>query len=140
MCVETDPMRGSGQIISRSKEMPILQINFKLNGSSAEYRKIAESVVQAIADVPGLIWKIWLLNETDGEAGGIYLFQDEHSFATYLSGPIIRQIKSLPQLREISAKRFTTIPELTVVTRGPVPVLAITQQATASRSWRSLQF
>jgi Putative mono-oxygenase ydhR len=106
--------------------MPILQIDFKLNVSPTEYRKIAESVVQAIADVPGLVWKVWLLNEPDGEAGGIYLFQDEQSLAAYLASPIIRQIKSLPQLREISAKRFETIPELTVVTRGPIPALATT--------------
>jgi Putative mono-oxygenase ydhR len=106
--------------------MPILQINVKLNVSPAEYRKIAESVVQAIADVPGLVWKVWLLNEPDGEAGGIYLFQDEQSLAAYLASPIIRQIKSLPQLREISAKRFETIPELTVVTRGPIPATATT--------------
>ena len=104
--------------------MPILQINFKLNASPAEYRKIADSVAQTIADAPGLVWKVWLLNEQDGEAGGIYLFQNEQSLAAYLSGPIIRQIKSLPQLCEISAKRFATIPELTVVTRGPVPALA----------------
>jgi len=106
--------------------MPILQINFKLNVPSAEYRKTVQSVVQAIADVPGLVWKVWLLNEQDGEAGGIYLFQDEPSLAAYLSGPIIRQIKSLPQLREISAKRFAAIPELTVVTHGPIPSLATT--------------
>ena len=54
--------------------MPILQINFKLNVPSAEYRKVVKSVVQAIADVPGLVWKVWLLNEQDGEAGGIYFF------------------------------------------------------------------
>jgi hypothetical protein len=106
--------------------MPILQINFRLNVSPAEYQKKCESVAQAIADVPGLVWKVWLLNEPDGEAGGIYLFQDEQSLDAYLSGPIIRQIKSLPQLREISAKRFETIPKLTVVTRGPIPALATT--------------
>lgn len=106
--------------------MPILQINFKLNVSAAEYRKICESVAQPIADVPGLVWKVWLLNEQAGEAGGIYLFQDDQSLAAYLSGPIVGQIKSLPQLREISAKQFETIPEVTVVTRGPIPALATT--------------
>jgi hypothetical protein len=106
--------------------MPILQINFKLNVPPAEYRKIADSVAQAIADAPGLVWKVWLLNEQDGEAGGIYLFQDEQSLSAYLSGAIVGQIKSLPQLREISAKRFETIPDVTVVTRGPIPALATT--------------
>ena len=35
--------------------MPTLQINFKLNASRAEYRKICESVAQTIADVPGFV-------------------------------------------------------------------------------------
>jgi hypothetical protein len=56
--------------------------------------------------------------------GGIYRFQDEQSLAAYLSSPIICQIKSLPQLREISAKCFETISEATVVTRGPISALA----------------
>jgi hypothetical protein len=82
--------------MSRSKKVPILQFNFKLNVSPVEYRQICESVAQAIADVPGLVWKVWLLNEREGEAGGIYLFQDEQSLVGYLSGPIVAQIKSPP--------------------------------------------
>ena len=91
--------------------MPILQINFKLNVSPAEYRKITKSVAQTIADVPGLAFKVWLLNEQEDDAGGIYLFRDEQSFVGYLSGSIVVQIKNLLHLREISAKRFDTIPE-----------------------------
>ena len=106
--------------------MPILQIDFKLNVPPAEYRKIADSVAQAIADAPGLVWKVWLLNEQEGEVGGIYLFQDEQSLAAHLSSPIIGQIKSLPQLREISTKCFDTIPEVIVVTRGPISTLTTT--------------
>ena len=104
--------------------MTILQINFKLNVAPAEYRKLCNSVAQPIGDVAGLVWKVWLLNEQDGEAGGIYLFQDEQSLTAYLSSPVIAQIKSLPQLREISAKIFETIPDITAVTRGPIPALA----------------
>ena len=40
----------------------ILQINFNLNMPVAEYRKMADSVAHAFLDVPGLRWKIWLLN------------------------------------------------------------------------------
>ena len=101
--------------------MLILQINFKLNVPAVEYQRICDSVAQTIADVPGLVWKIWLLNERDGEAGGIYLFQDELSLAAYLSGPIIHQIQSLPQLRDISAKWFAPTAEVTAITRGPIP-------------------
>jgi hypothetical protein len=114
------------KLFSGRKEMSILQINFKLNVAPAEYQKICSSLAQPIADVPGLIWKVWMLNEQDGEAGGIYLFQDKQSLDAYLSGSIIRQIKSLPLMREISAKWFEAIPELTVVTRGPISAPATT--------------
>ena len=103
--------------------MQILQIGFKLNVVPGEYKKICESVAQSIADVPGLVWKVWLLNEQEGEAGGIYLFKDEQSLDGYLSGPIVAQIKSLPQLREMTAKKFDTVADLTNITRGPVPAL-----------------
>jgi Putative mono-oxygenase ydhR len=114
------------QLMSRSKKMPILQINFKLNVSATEYRKICESMAQTIAAIPELVWKVWLLNEQEGEAGGIYLFQNEQSLDAYLSSPLITQIKSLPQLCEMSAKRFETMPEVTALTNGPLPTLTTT--------------
>jgi hypothetical protein len=104
--------------------MPILQINFKLNLPTAEYQKMCESVAQAVADVPGLRWKLWLLNEKEKEAGGIYLFQDEQSLNNYLSGPIVAKVKSHPGLQDMSAKRFDVMEEVTAVTRGPIPATA----------------
>ena len=56
----------------------ILQINFNLNVPVAEYQKIADSVAHAFLDVRGLRWKIWLLNPAAQEAGGIYLFDNQH--------------------------------------------------------------
>jgi hypothetical protein len=100
-----------------------------LNVSTAEYQSMCDSVAQAIADVPGLRWKVWLLNEQEMEAGGIYLFADEESLNNYLSGPIVAQIKSMPQLRDVSAKRFDVMDELTEVTRGPVPAGAVAAAA-----------
>lgn len=119
--VETIPVWDSDQNSFKELEMPILQINFKLNVVPAEYREICESVAHTISDV-----KVWLLNEEDGEAGGIYLFHDKQSLDAYLSSPIIAQISSLPQLHEISAKWFETLPEVTAITRGPVPALTTT--------------
>jgi len=104
--------------------MPILQINFKLNVSTAEYREICDSVSQTVTDIPGLLWKIWLLNEQENEAGGYYLFRDEQSLSDYLSSPIVAWVKTMPQLREVCAKRFDAMPELTAMTRGPIPALA----------------
>jgi hypothetical protein len=103
--------------------MPILQVNFTLDVPVAEYRRMCDEVAQAIADVPGLIWKMWLLNEWEKEAGGIYLFRDKDALDNYVAGPIVAQIRSLPQLKNISMKRFDVMDEVTAVTRGPVTML-----------------
>lgn len=98
----------------------ILQINFNLNVSGAEYQKMADSVAHAFVDVPGLRWKIWLLNPAAQEAGGIYLFDSQASLDEYLKGPLVAQLRGLTSIRDISIKQFEVIPGETALTRGPV--------------------
>jgi hypothetical protein len=98
----------------------VLQVNFKLNVSPAEYEKTVTPMADAFAEVEGLRWKMWLLNQEEREAGGVYLFVDEPSCAAFLAGPLAAAVKSAPFLRELSIKRFDVMTELTEVTRGPV--------------------
>jgi len=63
----------------------ILQLNFKFSVSKAEYDQAAAALANKFAAVAGLRWKIWLMNEKENEAGGIYLFDDESSLLAYLS-------------------------------------------------------
>jgi hypothetical protein len=98
----------------------ILQINFNLNVPAAEYQKMADSVAEAFLDVPGLTWKIWLLNPPAQEAGGIYLFDSQASLDAYLNGPLVAQLRGLAAIRNVSMKQFEVMPEVTALTRGPV--------------------
>jgi hypothetical protein len=98
----------------------ILQINFQLNVSAKDYEQACLPAAQPIADTPGLRWKVWLMNEADHEAGGIYLFDDEASMQAFLAGPIVAAVKSNPAISSISAKTFGVMEALTAVTRGPV--------------------
>jgi Putative mono-oxygenase ydhR len=115
------------QVSSRRKTMPILQINFKLTAPVAEYEKICDAVAHPIADVPGLRWKVWLLNERDKEAGGIYLFDTKQALNDYLAGPIVAQVKIHRALQDLSAKTFDVMEEVTAITRGPVSTMAAAQ-------------
>jgi hypothetical protein len=98
----------------------ILQINFTLNMPVAEYQAIADSVAGAFLDVPGLTWKIWLLNPDSQEAGGIYLFDSQASIDAYLNGPLVAKLKGLPSIQNLSVKQFDVMPAVTALTRGPV--------------------
>ena len=54
----------------------LLQLNFKYNVSPADYEGAVSPLADKFAAVPGLRWKIWMINEAESEAGGIYLFDD----------------------------------------------------------------
>jgi len=101
----------------------ILQINFTFNVSRAEYEEAVAPLANEIATVPGLRWKVWLMNDAQKEAGGIYLFDDEASTNAYLEGPIVAQIVKHPALSDFSVKQFDVLEGVTAVTRGPVKEL-----------------
>lgn len=107
--------------------MPILQINFKLNVPADAYASNCQGVAQMIAAVSGLHWKIWILNEREKEAGGIYYFDTEQALSDYLSGPIVAHLGNDPAISDVSVKRFDVLEELTSATRGPVSKMATTQ-------------
>jgi hypothetical protein len=115
--------RFGGKLAIGGIEM-ILQINFTLTVPASDYEKLADSVAQAFAEVPGLKWKIWLLNPGAQEAGGIYLFESQATVDAFLNGPLVAQVKALPAIRNLSVKQFEVMPEVTAVTRGPVGVIA----------------
>ena len=91
----------------------ILQINFNLDMPVAEYQKMVDSIAPAFLDVPGLKWKIWLLNPAALEAGGVYLFDSQASLNAYVNGPLVAKLRGLTSIRNLSIKQFEAIPEVT---------------------------
>lgn len=98
----------------------ILHINFRLNVPRAEYEEIAASLAGEFSQLPGLIWKIWLMDEEREEAGGIYLFKDETSMQAYLAGPLAAAVMAHPALSDITARPYAVMEDCTAVTRGPI--------------------
>ena len=98
----------------------ILQINYKLSNSVSSFMKESKPVADELAAMPGLRWKIWLVNEAKQEGGGIYLFDDSAAVQTFLTGPIVAKLKRHPAIREVQIKQFDAWEDLTKVTRGPI--------------------
>ena len=98
----------------------ILQVNMKFSIPRADLEAAWLEAAQPIADVPGLRWKVWLMNEADHEAGGIYLFESEAAAQAYLAGPIVAALKSSPAVSNISAKLFDVLEGHTTITHGPL--------------------
>ena len=98
----------------------ILQVNLKFSIPRAELEAAWFPAAQPIADVPGLRWKIWLMNEKEHTAGGIYLFENEAAVQAYMAGPMVAAMMASPVLSNIDAKVFDMLKNHTAITRGPV--------------------
>ena len=98
----------------------LVEINFKLTVSGAEYEQAVAPLAQTVADVGGLQWKIWLLNEQAHEAGGVYLFADGDSARAFLDSSLVAQVKSAPILSDFRTAQFDLIENLTAITHGPI--------------------
>lgn len=98
----------------------VVQINFTFEMSSAKYTETVKPLAEPIAAVEGLLWKVWLMDEENSVAGGIYLFDSLASAQAYLTGPIITGLGQNPQFSDISVKVSGIDNELSAITRGPI--------------------
>jgi hypothetical protein len=63
---------------------------------------------------------MWPIDESNGEAGGVYLFASQQAVDAYLGGPIIAGLKSHPAVKNVTCKTFDVITDATAITRGPI--------------------
>ncbi|MEB3269151.1 MAG: YdhR family protein [Leptolyngbya sp.] len=91
------------------------------NATSAAAQAAAWERAHAIAQWPGLVWKLWIADPDQTRYGGVYLFADEASAHGYLNGPIVAGIRDLPGVSDFTAQLFDINAPLSALTRGPLP-------------------
>jgi hypothetical protein len=97
----------------------IVQINYKINSSLADFTALVTPMAEQIASFPGLLWKIWLINEAEHEAGGIYLFESRETAQGFVDNPV-KGFAAHPMISALNAKFFEPDEVLSKVTRGPL--------------------
>lgn len=100
----------------------ILQINYQYTSSLADFTQLVTPMSQPIAAVPGLAWKIWLLNEADREAGGIYLFESREAAQAFVNSDAVKSFVANPIISNVNAKMFEPDEALSKITRAPLDV------------------
>lgn len=98
----------------------LLQVNFRINFPVEDYEKMTASAAEYFTGVPGLQWKIWLLNKEQQEAGGIYLFDSKENLMAYLQGDLFKKLETKPGITQLQVKQFDLLAEPGLVTQAPV--------------------
>lgn len=104
-------------IKNKDTNMKLLQMDFPFDGPGKDEMNTSfQDLAKSIAGYPGLIWKIWTVNEGTHEGGGIYLFEDEASLNAYAKMHTER-LKGFG-VSTVSAKVFDIPEVLTRIARG----------------------
>ena len=111
----------------------ILQIQFDLRCTPAQFREHADHVAGAFAAVPGLLWKVWLLDEEHSRGGGVYLFADRAAATAYLEGPIVSGLRANPAVAGVEVRLFDVLEGPSVITRGLPPAGRIEDMLASAR-------
>ena len=82
---------------------------------------------RAIAAVPGLIWKVWLLDEAAAELGGVYLFASRAEAQAYVDGPILERLRHDPRVVQVEHRMWDTH-ALSALTRAPEAAPAVVEE------------
>jgi hypothetical protein len=95
-----------------------VQVEFELNVGAAEWTAHCEKAVDAMRALPGLEWKLWLLDAEKKTAGGIYLFRSAEAAEAYVHGPIIARLRELPAVKSVRVRTTPVVDSLSVKTRS----------------------
>jgi hypothetical protein len=98
----------------------LVQLNFKYDISKQDYISSVSPLAEQFAAIPGLLWKIWMIDADETEAGGIYLFEDPGRAQAFLESDLAASVTSHPAFRNFSVKRFSVLLDQSIATRGPV--------------------
>jgi len=98
-----------------------LQIEYEFTCTLDEYRQLAERVAPTIAGVPGLVSKLWIVDEERSRAGGAYLFSDRSAAVAFLEGPIVAGLGKNPAIRHVIVRFFDVLSAPSEITRGTAP-------------------
>jgi hypothetical protein len=97
----------------------LVQLNFQFNLPDQEYQTLTANLAESFANVPGLVWKIWLISTENKEAGGIYLFEDIHAVLNFQASDLYNAVATHPALTAFSVKSFEILDEPGLLTHAP---------------------
>lgn len=102
--------------------MKLLQVNYRRERGQDDPQQSEHllSAAERISGLPGLQWKVWIYDDSQQAAGGIYLFDTEEHARTWGDEMLPASLGRLPGVSDIEAKYFDVDERLSEITRGPL--------------------
>ena len=98
----------------------VLIVTVEFDGPTPDFEHKAARLAKPIANVPGLVWKLWLRHPEADSAGGVYLFESERDLQDFIDGPIAAEINNRSGFTNVTMKVFDIMEEASRTTRAPL--------------------
>ena len=87
--------------------------------SHAEYLKqMVEPDAPVLAEVKGLISKVWLTDEEKNTFGGFYLWESKTAMENFMHSDLVKAVVSRPYLKNVSSVDYEVNQKASLITRG----------------------
>jgi hypothetical protein len=95
-------------------------ITYQLKGiSQAEYLKqMVEPDAPILANVKGLISKVWLTDEEKNTFGGFYLWENRTAMDDFMHSELVKAVVSRPFVKNVSSVDWEVNQTASLITRG----------------------
>lgn len=80
----------------------LVTVRYRIEGDHAHFRHDLQKVAGLIAGIPGLVWKIWGIDQDRDVGVSAYLFASEASARAFIAGPMIERLRSRPDVTDVS--------------------------------------
>ena len=98
----------------------VFTTKFNYSMPTEELKKIMPAVAFKFSDIPGCSWKIWLMNEDQKEAGGVYLFDSARALEQFLNSPLFASIANNPAFSNLETNAFGVAEAPSLITDAPL--------------------
>ena len=89
------------------------------NISQAEYLKqMVEPDAPILANVKGLVSKVWLSDEEKNTFGGFYLWENKTAMEDFMHSELVKAVVSRPFVKNVSSVDFEVNQTASLITRG----------------------
>ena len=89
------------------------------NISQAEYLKqMVEPDAPILANVKGLISKVWLTDEEKNTFGGFYLWENKTAMEDFMHSDLVKAVVSRPFVKNVASVDFEVNQKASIITRG----------------------
>jgi hypothetical protein len=80
----------------------LVTVRYRVQGDHAHFRHDMTKAAGLIAGLPGLVWKIWGIDQDRDIGVSTYLFASESTARAFIAGPMIERLRSRPDVTDVS--------------------------------------